>query len=373
MPKPVKRQFKPAPQKGLSLHRSQFLAGLCKISASDFHNRFSLAAQWFRGGGELGQEHLSTFIKNGLYIRTSGGRWGAGAGAGGELVARQASEQSRDKCDMRLLTIYQHVECGRSSQREADESRSQIREQAERKRQRQRERAKVREREGLCEKYAKDKLALPFLFFLLDFDFYPFSRFLPFCLVLVASLLLLFSRSRIPWSELSWYCDSPCTADRETERDASNRWDKGNTSDWACSPESGPPPAPLPEPRSLRSLHVASVWSGGSFTLFCFSVMCYHNPFSSCLCTSLAIAVRTTRRIRRPAYSTPSTQGSVNHGLRQVLGLGDTLLMPATGVGVVVEGLRYYRLIPSSIHRHIARSLLLKYIFIYLFSNYIFE
>lgn len=45
------------------------------------------------------------------------------AGAGGrrsgeELAARQASEQSRDKCDMRLLTIYQHVECGRSSQRD---------------------------------------------------------------------------------------------------------------------------------------------------------------------------------------------------------------------------------------------------------------
>lgn len=39
-------------------------------------------------------------------------------GSGGELAARQASEQSRDKCDMRLLTIYQHVECGRSSQRD---------------------------------------------------------------------------------------------------------------------------------------------------------------------------------------------------------------------------------------------------------------
>jgi len=25
------------------------------------------------------------------------------------------SEQSRDKCDMRLLTIYQHVECGRDA------------------------------------------------------------------------------------------------------------------------------------------------------------------------------------------------------------------------------------------------------------------
>lgn len=61
---------------------------------------------------ERGRTLVNLYQKWDIQVAAGAGRFG------GELAARQASEQSRDKCDMRLLTIYQHVECGRSSQRD---------------------------------------------------------------------------------------------------------------------------------------------------------------------------------------------------------------------------------------------------------------
>lgn len=161
MPKPVKRQFEPAPKGSwaciiLSSCSARSPGCAWKISTSDFHNRFSVAAQWLltREEEREGEDTCQPLSKMGY---TSGSR------SRGRRIGGQTSERAKPR-QMRHASVDNISTCGMRAKLStgwADESNSKIR--ASRKRGREAEKERQREQSGqsrlvLCKvKYAKDK------------------------------------------------------------------------------------------------------------------------------------------------------------------------------------------------------------------------
>lgn len=165
------------------------------------------------------------------------------------------------------------------SRREQQQDKSKQREEGK-ERERERERAERTVPSGallskICKRQAQP--ALPFFYLTLTFTHSCCSSFVLCCCL----LLLLFCRSGILWSALSWYYDSPCTGEEARLIDATRATQVIGRSALCLS--------------WVRLCPLLCSFLGCVETLLCFSVT---RSVGECICTYLAIAVRTTHQIR---------------------------------------------------------------------------